>query len=118
MSTTKYKTDSYPYKVYTALLTQSGTDAPVAIVLENTIGEIVWSYDSIGFYKATLLNSFPYGKTVFLFGNTYSSVNLVADCLDYNISNSVMTLGVFSISIGNPTDSSLGNTPIEIRVYN
>lgn len=26
------------YKVYTALLTQSGTDAPVATVLENTLG--------------------------------------------------------------------------------
>lgn len=25
------------YKVYTALLTQTGTDTPVAIVLENTI---------------------------------------------------------------------------------
>ena len=29
--------DSRPYKVYTALLTQSGTDAPVATVLENTL---------------------------------------------------------------------------------
>lgn len=27
-----------PYKVYKALLTQSGTDAPVATVLENTLG--------------------------------------------------------------------------------
>lgn len=27
-----------PYKVYTALLTQTGTDAPVATVLENTLG--------------------------------------------------------------------------------
>ena len=30
--------DSRPYKVYTALLTQSSTDAPVATVLENTLG--------------------------------------------------------------------------------
>jgi hypothetical protein len=27
-----------PYKVYKALLTQSGTDAPVATVLQNTLG--------------------------------------------------------------------------------
>ena len=33
-----------PYKVYTALLTQSGMTAPVATVLENTIGDINWSY--------------------------------------------------------------------------
>ena len=30
---------SATYKVYTALLSQSGTDAPVATVLENTLGE-------------------------------------------------------------------------------
>ena len=36
------------YKVYTASLTQTGTDAPVANVLENTIGDIVWTYSSDG----------------------------------------------------------------------
>ena len=30
--------DPRPYKVYTALLSQSGTNAPTAIVLENTLG--------------------------------------------------------------------------------
>lgn len=42
------------YKVYTALLTQSGTDAPVATVLENTLGDIVWTRDSVGIYRGTL----------------------------------------------------------------
>lgn len=38
-----------PYKVYTALLTQSGTDAPVAIVFENNLGGIpVWSRNGVG----------------------------------------------------------------------
>ena len=43
-----FETDQYrnsggelPYKVYTALLTQSGTNAPVATVLENTLGGTV-----------------------------------------------------------------------------
>jgi len=52
-----------PYKVYTALLTQTGTTAPVATVLENTIGNIVWTYDSTGFYFATLAGAFISGKT-------------------------------------------------------
>ena len=40
-----------PYKVYTALLTQSGTDAPVATVLENTLGFTpVWSRERAGTY--------------------------------------------------------------------
>ena len=40
-----------PYKVYTALLTQSGTNAPVATVLENTLGEITFSYENQGIYN-------------------------------------------------------------------
>ena len=37
------------YKVYTALLSQSGTNAPTATVLENTLGQtITWSYNGIG----------------------------------------------------------------------
>jgi hypothetical protein len=42
------------YKVYTALLTQTGTDAPVATVLENSFGgEVVWTRDAVGSYVAT-----------------------------------------------------------------
>jgi hypothetical protein len=37
------------YLVYTALLNQSGTDAPVATVLENTLGSLgVWTRNGIG----------------------------------------------------------------------
>lgn len=52
-----------PYKVYTALLTQSGTDAPVATVMENTLGgTVVWSYAGVGQYVGTLTGAFPAGK--------------------------------------------------------
>ena len=42
-----------PYKVYTALLSQSGTTAPVATVLENTLGFNLplWSYNFPGDYS-------------------------------------------------------------------
>ena len=54
-----------PYLVYTALLTQSGTDAPVAIVLQNTLGgEVVWSRADAGWYNATLTGAFTENKTV------------------------------------------------------
>ena len=47
-------------KVYRALLTQTGTDAPVATVLENTLGgEVVWTRDDIGLYTGTLAGAFP-----------------------------------------------------------
>ncbi len=43
------------YKVYTALLSQSGTDAPVANVLENTLGsEVVWTRSGVGAYEANI----------------------------------------------------------------
>jgi hypothetical protein len=52
-------------KVYRALLTQTGTDAPVATVLENTLGaSVVWTRDDVGAYRATLAGAFPAAKTI------------------------------------------------------
>ena len=51
-------------KVYRALLTQTGTDAPVATVLENTLGgTVVWTRGSLGVYTGTLANAFTADKT-------------------------------------------------------
>lgn len=51
-------------KVYVALLTQSGTDAPVATVLKNTLGGVpVWTYGGVGIYDVTLADAFPTSKT-------------------------------------------------------
>lgn len=53
-------------KMYLALLTQSGTDAPVATVLVNTLGgTLVWSYEGVGLYQATLAGAFTANKTWF-----------------------------------------------------
>ncbi len=51
------------YKEYVALITQTGTDAPVATVVTNTIGTITWSRQSTGYYKATSSALFTAGKT-------------------------------------------------------
>lgn len=47
-----------PYKVYSAKFTQSGTSAPTVTVLENTIGDIVWTRTAVGKYIGTLANAF------------------------------------------------------------
>ena len=39
-----------PYKVYSALLNQSGTSAPEALVTENTIGSMTITRNSAGVY--------------------------------------------------------------------
>lgn len=55
---------SFGVKSYVALLTQSGTDAPVATVLENTLGgTVVWTRDSAGVYIGTLASAFTENKT-------------------------------------------------------
>lgn len=43
------------YLVYTALFTQTGTNAPVVTVLENTLGQsVVWSRSGVGDYRGTV----------------------------------------------------------------
>lgn len=49
-------------KIYNALITQTGTNAPEAIVLENTIGAAIWSYGSTGRYQLTLVDAFKQDK--------------------------------------------------------
>jgi hypothetical protein len=106
--------DTRPYKVYTALLTQSGTSAPVATVLENTIGNIWFTYLDVGAYVANSNGLFKENKTA-----TFITTSGFAD--DYivrgarNDNNEVVITNIY-IS-GNSLDS-LYLTTIEIRVYN
>lgn len=109
-----------PYKVYVALLTQAGTDAPVATVLENTLGgTVVWTRSAAGSYLGTLANAFTANKT-FLFPPTaYSS----ADFNDWQlllVRNNANAVLVTTSTAGGTTgaDDILSEVPIEIRVYN
>lgn len=105
-----------PYKVYTALLTQSGTSAPVATVLENTLGgTVVWTRSDVGTYAGTLSGAFTADKT-FLVVNQSS----IADNRGFNFyrndANSVALLSGL-VTTGQATDEVLSNTSVEIRVY-
>jgi hypothetical protein len=52
-------------KVYNALLSQSGLNAPTAAIISNTLGGVpVWGYTSAGQYTLTLLGTFTSGKTL------------------------------------------------------
>lgn len=103
-----------PYKVYSALLTQSGTDAPTAIVLENTIGEIVWSYNDIGDYTGTLVGAFNINKVFSIVENSIIGINLF---IIANTTNDTINLQSCDF-IGNYVNDNMNLTPIEIRVYN
>src|SRR3990167_7576199 len=60
------------YTKYIANMTQTGTNAPVPTIFENTIGTIVWSRTGAGNYLGTLLGAFPESKT-FLLDMGYSA---------------------------------------------
>jgi hypothetical protein len=58
-------TAARPYDSYVAALTQSGTGAPTAVVMENSLGGTLVLARSIGgTYSATLVGAFDAAKTV------------------------------------------------------
>lgn len=101
------------YKVYTALLTQTGTNAPVAIVLENTIGNIIWTRYVTGSYEAKLAGAFVTNKTVIFNGNA-----LYNNAATVTYGGGTVVLDVRSFTTNTPVDGAVSGMPIEIRVYN
>lgn len=100
-----------PYKVYTALLTQEGTNTPVAIALENTIGIITLYYNDTGYYYVTI----PYttGNVFVLIGlNTSVTTRITSE-----YQGDGETIAIYSRNNGTLSNGLMYNIPIEIRVY-
>jgi hypothetical protein len=104
-----------PYKKYVATISQTGTADPTVTVLENTIGDIVWTRVGVGVYQGVLLGAFPdQDKTYLLINqNTQSGgqINYInwfdVDTIEISTLDTTFT----------PDDSLLLNTTIEIRTY-
>jgi hypothetical protein len=113
-----------PYKVYSALLTQSGTASPVATVLENTLGfDIDMFYGGVGGYRllftaGTPLANVPANKIAIFIGTSNRLL------FDYAFISAIYQDGYNTVLVytgdkdGTESDGILLNTPIEIRVYN
>lgn len=123
-----------PYKVYSALLKQSATDAPTATVLQNTLGtDIIWSRFQAGWYKGTPQDSRTFDNTrsiIVPFGTWYGSGNatipltdvvsiigyytgfLSAVDFELNIMNGAFEFTDLSSIIGND-----GDIFVEVRIY-
>jgi len=101
------------YDVYTAILTQTGTSAPTATVLENTLGgTVVWSYVTGGTYQATLSGAFTANKTAtYLEDRGWDGL--------YGSSFLVGTTSICQLNILAGDDFIGGGTEavVEIRVY-
>jgi len=119
--------DNNNYKSYIALITQTSTNAPVATVLRNSIGDIVWTRANTGEYVATLANAFTASKTICFAG---AELNALLDADDKRIcikraTSSTVALQTYATTfdpvggtiIKTATDALLSSQTIEIRVY-
>jgi hypothetical protein len=88
------------------------TGAPVVTVLENTIGNIYWTYSDVGYYLANLNGAFTEGKTIAFFGAQQSTGDEIG-----GYPESINYYAVYSWFEGVANDGT-SERPIEIRVYN
>ena len=104
------------YTSYVATLTQSGTSAPTATVLENTTGlTVTWSYLNTGRYFATFSTSLNASKTFILAGSAGASNDTITIRSAISGANSIVVSSKdFS---DNYINSTLFNTTIEVRIY-
>lgn len=107
------------YLKYVALLSPPiGDDGPVATILENTIGNIVWERSAAGIYSGTNENFVDETKVFMSFtpnvsGEGDGNVTIVGG----EIYNSVLWFSTTIFQTGLLGDTWGTYLPIEIRVY-
>lgn len=109
------------YKVYSALITQSDTSAPTAVVLQNDLGgSVTFTYVGGGFYRGGFTGIFPDLNKVWTCvqstnnsgaGGSWQSVQVNPDNTNEFI---IIVAGGDDLGY----NDFLYKTPIEIRVYN
>jgi hypothetical protein len=102
------------YKKYIANISQTGILDPTVTVLENTIGDIVWTRLGVGYYLGTLIGAFPnISKTYCVINQTGGAYGIAY--FDVNgIDEVIIRWADFT---GTPLDGVLNNNTIEIRTY-
>jgi len=101
------------YKKYVALLKQTGTTAPVATIIENTLTDLItWTYNGVGNYTGTLTSEFTQYKTLIFHNNTSQGFTYInwqnEDEIDVETWDTT----------GASANGQLDYMTIEIRVYN
>jgi hypothetical protein len=113
-----------PYLVYTALLTQSGTNAPTVTILNNTLGfEPSWQYDSTGYYyiqNAAFAPTLTYMNLQKQFlistGNELATNKDMAIFYD-GADEGGHYISIFTGNVDGAANGILNKTSIEIKVY-
>lgn len=109
--------NSDPFLLYYALINQSGTSDPTKIVLgNNTIGDIVWTRSTNGFYFGNLPGAFPEGKTHLSITPSSSSGSYA---IFRNTDDQIVIRTQDNSTVPfTDADSKLFNNSIEIKVAN
>lgn len=120
MATNYISSSNNLYKKYVALLAQTFTGDPQSTVLENTLGEIVWTRNDVGSYIGTLTGAFTNLKTVIFMqvNSTLGATYGIKYVASRGTNDTIYLLTQLEDSTSTSADDLLTNTPIEIRVYN
>lgn len=99
------------YKTYTALLTQAGTAAPVATILQNTTSEtFTWTRQSAGNYTITASSALFIANKTMVFLNAGHGNQAALPIYWERTSDTTITLLSFS-------DGEIEEGSFEIRIY-
>ena len=102
-----------PYKKYVATISQTGTSDPIVTVLENTIGDIVWTRTLAGRYEGTLVGAFPDQSKTYLLNSITQTNNYIRF---YWTSANVVQIRTADFT-NTLQDGQLDFNTIEIRTY-
>ena len=110
-----------PYKVYSALMSQSFAGDPTVTVLENTLGvNLVWVRTASGAYEADGLGALTSGKSSAII-QTPSAISTFTNKYPF-IAVATVSFGVCYVSViesvgFTSADDGLGEAFLEMRVY-
>lgn len=100
------------YKSYVALITQTSTNPPSAIIVQNTTDlTFNWVYVSAGLYTCTITGAFTVGKT-----GCFISNNAFGFIVAYP--NDVNTIRIATRDTSAVDADDILNGTLEIRIYN
>lgn len=113
-----YYTPSRRYKQYTALLTQTSTDNPIATVLKNTYNDTpIWTRNDVGYYLATITtNEFTIGKTTVIVTGSDNKTGYAEITAYGNYDDNFIEILQALYSNAAPEDG-FKNVTIEIKTY-
>lgn len=100
-------------QTYVALLTQTGSNDPSAVVLANNLGEIRWSRTGTGEYLGEPTSPFDALNTFVIIGNVEHDYQAAA----YINSDGNIVVITCRNSGHQHDDDKLLNSPIEVRIY-